>query len=54
MLEAIRKKGSIPAPDKQYLNALESIGMIKMEWDTTLTEFGHTTLEWLRNSIEKW
>lgn len=54
VLEAIRKKGAISAPDTAYIKALEAIGLIKTGWDDTLTQFGHTTLEWLRNRIQKW
>lgn len=42
------------APDREYLKALEKIGMIKMGWDNVLTEFGRNTLSTLRNRIEKW
>jgi hypothetical protein len=42
------------APDREYLKALEKIGLIKMDWDNTLTDFGKETLESLRDSIEKW
>lgn len=42
------------APDKEYLESLEKIGMIKMDWDNSLTEFGRSTLNRLRNVIEKW
>lgn len=41
------------APDREYLTALVKIGLIKMDWDNCLTEFGRTTLNILRNSIEK-
>ncbi len=42
------------APDKEYLDSLVKIGMIKMGWDNELTQFGRSTLERLRNKIEKW
>lgn len=42
------------APDDEYLEALATIGMIKMGWDNTLTDLGESTLNRLRNSIEKW
>lgn len=42
------------APDKEYLKALEKIGLIKMDWDNTLTEFGRKTLDRLRSVIEVW
>lgn len=42
------------APDHNYLKALETIGMIKMGWDNSLTSLGESTLTRLKSSIEKW
>ena len=42
------------APDKEYLEALVKIGMIKMGWDNLLTDFGKNTLKRLKNHIEEW
>jgi len=42
------------APDEEYLEALEKIGLIKLEWDNTLTDFGRSMLSHLREKIEKW
>ena len=56
VLKAISKgeRGVAQAPDGTYLSSLENIGMIKQGWDVELTDFGRQTLEWLRNSLEKW
>lgn len=53
-LEAIRKGQPPPAPDSEYLKALCVIGLVAPGWDDSLTSFGHSTLEWLRNSIQTW
>lgn len=42
------------APGKEYLKALETVGMIKLGWDIILTEFGRNTLNRLRDKFEKW
>jgi hypothetical protein len=42
------------APDKEYLNALNKIGLITLEWENQLTEFGREILSMLRNKIEEW
>ena len=42
------------APDKEYLEALNKIGLIKTGWDNTITEFGKSVLGYLRNKIEVW
>jgi hypothetical protein len=56
VLTAISKggRGLEQAPDAAYITALAEIGMIKVDWDTTLTDFGRKTLEWLRGTFEKW
>lgn len=42
------------APDRDYLKALDTVGIIKMGWDTELTDLGRTILGTLRNKFEKW
>ena len=56
VLSAISKgeSGLKQAPDENYLKSLQEIGMISLGWDNQLTSFGHDTLNWLRNQIEKW
>ena len=56
VLAAINKggRGIEQAPDAAYISALSEIGMIEVGWDTTLTDFGRKTLEWLRGTLEKW
>lgn len=49
-----RNKNTSKAPDKEYLKALETIGMIKIDWDTTLTDLGHSIYESLQYKIEKY
>lgn len=41
------------APDEEYLNSLENIGMIEKGWEITITEFGLSMLEMLKNKLEK-
>ena len=36
------------APDKEYLNALETLGFIKQGWDNELTEMGRNYLKTLQ------
>lgn len=40
------------APDKDYLKSLEKIGMIKMDWDNSLTDFGRSILHFLSSKLE--
>lgn len=42
------------APDQAYLKAMETLGLIKIGWDNSLTEFGNSILGHLRNKLEKW
>jgi hypothetical protein len=42
------------APDRGYLKALDTVGIIKMGWDNELTELGSLILQTLRNKFEKW
>ena len=41
------------APDKDYLKALETIGLINLEWDNTLTKLGTSIMNDLKNRLEK-
>lgn len=42
------------APDREYLKSLEVIGIIKMDWDNTITSLGQTILNTLRDKYESW
>ena len=42
------------APDKEYLKALATAGIINMDWDNTLTSLGRTILGTLRGKFEQW
>lgn len=42
------------APDKDYLKALEIVGIIKMDWDNELTNLGQYILNKLRDKFEEW
>lgn len=37
-----------------YYFALETIGLIKRDWDTTLTSLGENVLSMLSNKFERW
>ena len=50
--EIWRESSSNSAPDKEYLKALETIGLIKIGWETTLTDFGYSIYQTLKNQIE--
>lgn len=42
------------APDKDYIIALERIGLIKIGWDNELTDFGKNTKDYLGDKIHNW
>ena len=39
------------APDEDYLKALETIGLIKLGWDNSLTDFVFSMLSHLENKL---
>lgn len=56
VLKAIKNRGSgrDQAPDENYLKALETIGLITIDWDNSLTSFGTSILSTLSDKLEKW
>lgn len=40
--------------DPEYIQALETIRLIKNDWGYKLTEFGHSMFSILKNKFEKW
>lgn len=57
VLEAIRKgdKNLLQiAPDKQYLDAIQTLGFAVIGWDDKLTDLGRSILETLRNQIQRY
>ena len=55
VLKAIKNKKSLDvAPDREYLDCLEKIGMVHISWDNHLTKFGESILNHLTNKLKKW
>lgn len=47
--------GTNQAPDYNYIKSLESIGLIKLDYDRTyITNLGASVLNLLRQQFEKW
>lgn len=42
------------APDKEYLKAMETLGLVKLGWDNFRTDFGDDILDHLRGKFERW
>jgi hypothetical protein len=58
LYNVLKKIGSgkeyVAAPDNEYLIALQTIGLVKLDWTNELTPFGEFMLRTLENKIEKW
>lgn len=43
----------IIAPDTNYLKSLETIGLVNLDWDNSLTSLGQDIKQYLANDLEK-
>ncbi len=52
--QVARNESITAAPDRDYITALITIGMIKDGWDRELTALGRSTLDQLENKLHPW
>ena len=45
--------GSQQAPTQSYLDALDTVGIINIDWDTTLTKLGHSIFDHLEYKLDR-
>ena len=45
---------SAAAPDAEYLQSLQTIGMVKLGWDNTLTDLGRNVRDKLDSKLNTW
>lgn len=51
LLQILKRENVTMAPDNEYLRALETIGIIKLDWDYSLTGFGYSLFNLLDRKL---